>query len=492
MPSGGQPVEPGLIARTGRAIANRLNYWFGPDQPQPVASPEGTKVRQLDYPTGYNIQIQPRNLEPVTFDQLRTLAQTWDILRIFIEKSKDSVASVPWEFRLKKQPGEKKSEYSKRNQGDKRLGQVCEFFEQPDGDFTWHEWIKMLLEEVLVLDALSIAPHSDLDGSIWTGGVPKSLEIINGDTISRKIDIRGRTPTPPSVAYQQIIKGLPSVDFTRDQLIYKPRNIRVHKFYGFSPVEQIIMTINIGLRREMHLLQYYTEGNVPEMIAQVPREWSNDQIVEFQNWFDGALAGNTAARRRITFVPECGTVQPTKDPKLKDPLDDWLVRVVAYAFGLSPQQFISMMNRATAQTSVEQAAAEGLMPILTYVADVINFILRKYFNLADVEFAWQTQSQASNPLDQAKIDDIYVRNGTLSIDEIRDELGKDPLGIRNAIITLQGLVPVDTAQEKADNPPEPAPQQPGQPGNGQPPNDGTQPGAKKPPKKKYRGYANRS
>ncbi len=456
-PAGGKAIEQGILARAGRALANQLNYWFGPDQPQQVSAPEGTQPRTFDYPTGYNINLQPRNLEAVSFEQLRSLADGWDVLRLFIEKAKDSVASVPWEFRVKKQPGEKKSDYARRNQNEQRLGAMTAFFEQPDGEHTWHEWVKMALEDVLVIDALSIAPLADVDGTLWSAGEPKALDIIDGATIARKIDQNGRTPLPPFVAYQQIIKGLPSVDFTRDQLIYKPRHLRVHKFFGFSPVEQIIMTVNIGLRRQMHLLNYYTEGNVPEAIAQVPKEWSADQITEFQEWFDSKLAGNSGQRRRITFVPDSGKITFTRDPQLKDSLDEWLVRVVAYAFGLSPQQFVAMMNRATAETSVEQAASEGLLPILTYVADVINFIVRKYWGYSDIEFAWQTQSQTANPVDQATIDDIYIRNGVLSIDEVRHELGKDALGIRNAVITTTlGLVPVDVSQEQADHPVEPA------------------------------------
>jgi hypothetical protein len=455
-PSGGKPIDQGILARAGQALKD---WWFGPDKPQPLSAPAGTPPRQFDYPVGYNINIQPRNLEATSFEQLRQLADSWDLLRLFIEKAKESAAAIPWEFRVKKQTGENKAAHLKRNISDKRLGKLQVFFEQPDGEHTWQEWIKMVLEEAMVIDALSIAPLANLDGTLWTSGVPAALDVIDGATIARKIDGTGRTPQGTAVAYQQIIKGIPAVDFTRDQLVYKPRNVRVHKFYGFSPVEQIKMTINIGLRREMDTLQRYTEGNVPEAIAQVPKEWSADQITEFQDWFDSKLAGNTAMQRRITFVPECGSIQFTKDPLLKDVYDEWLIRVIAYAFGLSPQQFISMMNRATAETSVEQAASEGLMPILNYVADVINFMLRKYWGFDDIEFAWQTQSQGANPLDQAKIDDIYVRSGILQIDEVRSELGKEAVdgGDRNIVITGTGVSPLDTAIENADNPPEPQP-----------------------------------
>jgi hypothetical protein len=300
----------------------------------------------------------------------------------------------------------------------------------------------LLLEDLLVIDAPALAPLASPDGELWSPGKPLyALEVIDGATIARKIDVMGRTPSPPAIAYQQIIKGLPAVDFTSQQLIYRPRNVRSHKFFGFSPVEQIILTINIGLRRQMHLLNYYTEGNVPEAIAQAPREWSADQISEFQEWFDSALAGNSARRRRITFVPQCGDIQFTRDPMLKDELDEWITRIVCYAFGLSPQQFVSVMNRATAETSVEQAAAEGLMPILCYLSDIINFIVERYFGYHEIEFVWD-QDRTINSLDQAKIDEIYVRSGVLSIDEVREELGKRPIGVDNAVITATGLSPL--------------------------------------------------
>ncbi|MBZ5508967.1 MAG: phage portal protein [Acidobacteriia bacterium] len=99
------------------------------------------------------------------------------------------------------------------------------------------------------------------------------------------------------------------------------------------------------------------------------------------------------------------------------------------------------MNRATAETSVEQAAAEGLVPILGYLADTINFIINRHFGYSDIEFVWE-QDRTLNPLDQAKIDDIYVRAGVLSIDEVREELGKHPIGVANAVITTTGVFPL--------------------------------------------------
>jgi hypothetical protein len=99
------------------------------------------------------------------------------------------------------------------------------------------------------------------------------------------------------------------------------------------------------------------------------------------------------------------------------------------------------MNRATAETSVEQAAAEGLVPILGYLADTVNFIVNRHFGFSDIEFVWE-QDRTLNALEQAKIDDIYVRAGVLSIDEVRAELGKRPIGAANAVIATTGIFPL--------------------------------------------------
>jgi hypothetical protein len=454
MPEGGKPIEMSVLARAGRALANQLNTWFGPEQPEQVSAPPGTRPRTQDYPVAYNVNIQPRNLETVSFEQLRNLADSYDLIRLCIETRKDQLAKMKWQFAVKRAPDETNVTFRNRNKSNARVNELTDFFSSPDREHTWLDWSRMLVEELLVIDAPTIAPVSDQDGTLWTPGSPLyGLEILDGSTIARKIDLQGRTPRPPGVAYQQIIKGLPSVDFSRDQLIYRPRNLRTNKFFGFSPVEQIMLTINIGLRREIHLLNYYTEGNIPEAIAQVPKEWSADQIQEFQDWFDAKLAGESAMKRRITFTPEVGAIQFTRDPKLKDELDEWLARIICFAFSLSPQAFSKQMNRATAETSAELAEDEGLAPLLIWFEDLINSIVLRYFGYSDVEFKF-LDAKDPNALDQATIARTYVDAGIRSRNEIREMLGEEPFpgGEQFTITTTQGIVPVTQSQASPEAP----------------------------------------
>ena len=134
----------------------------------------------------------------------------------------------------------------------------------------------------------------------------------------------------------------------------------------------------------------------------------------------------------MIFIPNSGgkdTIQFTKEPPLTGDLDEWLARIVCWAFSLSPQALIKQMNRATAETAKEQSDEDGIAPLLNWLASLINSLIRKYFGYDDVEFAWGERKD-ENKLEQAQINQIYVQSGILTVDEVRESLGKPALGVR--------------------------------------------------------------
>jgi hypothetical protein len=95
--------------------------------------------------------------------------------------------------------------------------------------------------------------------------------------------------------------------------------VRAHKVYGYSPVQQVLMTVNIALRRQMWQLDYYTEGSIPDALIGVPNSWTPEQIRQFQDYRDTEFAGDLARRRRAKFVPgdTAAKVVQTKEPQHK-------------------------------------------------------------------------------------------------------------------------------------------------------------------------------
>jgi HK97 family phage portal protein len=240
------------------------------------------------------------------------------------------------------------------------------------------------------------------------------------------IEVTGRGRRPPAPAFEQVIHGRPWKLLTADELLYLPRNPRPHKAYGFSPVEQIVMTVNIALRRQAMQLQHFTEGNVPPGLLSAPDGWNPEQIRQFQEWFDSVLAGNTAARTRLVWAPGGTKYQAFSEPPYKDEFDEWLARIVCYAFSLPPTAFTRQINRATAETAQEAAADEGMAPLMGWVKRLADHVIQDRLGEPDLEFAWG-ELRPGDPMEQARILDTYVRAGIYAVNEARDLLGLDPV-----------------------------------------------------------------
>lgn len=410
------PLPDSLVSR----VAQSLRYivsgvtpatWFGPSQPPKPGAPEETKGRQFDYRTGANQQISPRAGEAVSFAQMRALADSCDVLRLVIETRKDQLAKLGWTIRAKKDRPVSKA----------RLKELTDFYARPDREHTWTDWLRALVEDMFVIDAVTIYPRPAKGGQLY------ALELMDGATIKRVLDATGRTPGPPSPAYQQVLHGIPAADYTFEELRYRPRNVRTNKVYGYSPVEQIIMTVNIALRRQLHLLQYYTEGNVPEMIFAMPETWTPDQVKQWQEWWDSLNSGNTAQWRHAKFIPGGKDIKPimTKEAVLKDEFDEWLARIVCFAFSIAPTPFIKQVNRATGETQKEQAIEEGLQPLQVWIKETVDDTLARDHHEPDAEFAWKEEDE-QDPLQQAEIFEIYVGADILTKDEVREKLGLGP------------------------------------------------------------------
>lgn len=421
------PINTDMIARVAN-MTRQETGWFSPLKPVtpvvPKEQQDSVIGRMFDYPTGYNVRMQPRAGENIGFAEMVALADAYDMLRLVIETRKDQLGGLKWSFAMREDGKDP----------DARVKQLTEFFQYPDKEHDWDTWLRALVEDLLVIDAPTLYPRKTRGGGLY------ALEVMDGATIKRVIDDTGRTPAAPDAAYQQIIKGLPVMNYSRDELIYRPRNFRSRRVYGYSPVEQIIVTVNIALRRQAHQLQYYTEGNVPEALIGVPETWTPEQIKQFQQFWDALIEGDTAQRRHAKFVPGDMKYQPTREAVLKDMYDEWLARVVCFAFSLSPNAFVNQMNRATAETAQETAQAEGLAPLMLWVKSTIDYIVSKYFGFADIEFQWVNQEEI-DPEARARVHAVYIENKVMTPDEVRVDLGKKPL----------------TDEEKAKAFPEPPP-----------------------------------
>ena len=448
--------------------------WFGPRQPmRPLANPE-VASRQFDFVTGFNLATQPRAYEEVGFHELRALADAYDPVRIIIERRKDQMTRLSWQIRVKHEDGGKRpkaAQLSPQMRGVIR--DVTQFFRQPAYGLSFRSWLRAILEDALVIDAPTLFCERDGAGNLV------ELLPIDGATVKRIIDDEGRAPRPfrwdgtpfnwlgqtvePSNMYdtgfrivdglvyppsfQRVLKGLPAANASSWDIIQKLLNPRSNHAYGFSPVQQIITTISIAMRRSMSQLEYFREGNQPESIYGLPETWTPDKVQQFQEYFDNLFVGNLGNRRRMKFLPGGANNAYTalKEPPLKNEFDEWLVRIVCAAFSYPPQAFTALSNRSTAEQHEKTAEEEGLGPLKLWFADLANEILDREFS-EEVEFAWAEEEEV-DPVKQATILGQLVDKGIYSRNRAREILGEEPdpspAANRLMVTTATGVVPID-------------------------------------------------
>ena len=89
------------------------------------------------------------------------------------------------------------------------------------------------------------------------------------------------------------------------------------------------------------------------------------------------MSGNLARRRQTKFMPADFKLIETRQPPLKDMYDEWLARIICYAFSVPASAFVSQVNRATGETLRMQATQEGLVPLKDWVKSALDRVIQE-------------------------------------------------------------------------------------------------------------------
>ena len=169
---------------------------------------------------------------------------------------------------------------------------------------------------------------------------------------------------------------------------------------------------------------------MPELIITVPDNWTPRQIATFQAHFDAVLSGQLTLKSKVRFVP--GGMKPfdiknASGESLWSQRDELLVRLCCYAFSVSPTPFVHQTNRATANQAQESAQEEGLYPLMSYWKDdVMDEIIQNRLGFDDIEFTFLPRA-IPDQAKQATIHQIQLNEGIRTRNEIREELGLEPV-----------------------------------------------------------------
>lgn len=396
----------------------------------PASETPGFDPLRFQFPWGANLTYTPRTGYGTPFSTLRGLASVSPEIFMCVQTRKDQMASLDFDFSAR----DKKA---KGPDVERKVNQARAFFAKPDRVTPFKTWIQTGVDDVLTIDALSIYKRRTRGGDLY------GYELIDGSTIKVLVDNRGFTPLAPNKAYRQILYGAPSTDWTADELLYLPKNVRTWSPYGMSPTEAVLLIVTAAINRNVHDLSYFSEGNIPNALIGVPDTWTPKDINAFREYWDIVLRGDPKERAGLKFVTST-MAKSVHEFQRFDPSTSWqlwLLKVICACFGVTPSEvgFTDDVNKATSKTQGDVNQRRGVKPMANYWKGIFDSMLATDLGLPDIETTW-SGGEGDDALSKARIEDLQVRNGTKSVDEIRAANGDPLVGVGPAIVTASGPV----------------------------------------------------
>ena len=403
--------------------------------------------RRYEYPVAWNVQLSQSRMVP--FSLLRTVADQADLARRCIEVIKASVVGQEWSISVKpghlaeimRVTGSGKAEASRlvMDEMDPAVAAAKAFWKMPDriNGMTFADWLNVLMEEVLVVDALTVSPTMTMDDSDL-----HSLVILDGSTIKPLLDPYGNRPMPPFPAYQQVLYGFPRGEFTAshdpdeefsaDDLVYAPRHRRANTPYGYSPVERALPLLDLYMKRQSWLRAEFTDGVMPELLVKSDANYGGnaDLLRAYEDVFNDALSGQTQQRKRMKILPV--GMDPVQidgwEYKYQSAYDDQMVKDVCGHFGVMPSQIgftprSGLGGQGHQKGESDSHERQGLQPFIGWITEILNDISRRFLGMPDVLTFNFNDGRADDEEQDATRRQTELMSGQLTVNEIRSEKG---------------------------------------------------------------------
>lgn len=425
--------------------------------------------RRNEYPISWNIIQNAGRL--VDWTTLRNAARDIDLIAECIRVRRTEQASLDWDITLTRRAADSAGITSNREKNDylakhaDTIGKLTDFWSEPDriNGYSWPEWLEMLMNEAMVTDATSIFP-------VFTyGGGLHSLRLIDGSTVQPLLDERGDRPQPPAPAYQQWLYGFPRGEYTQasdgepdwegtaGSLIYKPRFTRVESPYGYSPVEQCLVSAELWLRRQQWMVAEYTDGTAPRTFLKTNLSgYTPEQIRAWEDVLNDYYGGSTSRRQRLKLLPEGFDPSMVEDAaeRYKPDYDEFLIKLICAHMGVQPQEIgftprngLGGSGHGESQEAITYRKA--LRPTATWLVGIMNQISYAYLGMPrDLTFRFLGLDEEGET-DADTLLEKRFRSGRATLNEARDEDGRPRYPFAEAdmpmIVTERGVVFLENA-----------------------------------------------
>jgi len=307
-----------------------------------------------------------------------------------------------------------------------RIVALTDMLNSPNNEQSGREVFEMILEDLVVLGGgcLEAQPNTSDE---------RPLFLFPVDTQSIRVNMQWQ-PGSKSFRYSQgkgyVFGALGVTDDVKlrdDELLYMKLNNRTHTPFGFGYLETAFDVINAFVGAFSYA-ERRASNNTPNFGIFLGENVTIDQVRRWQHYWENEIEGYG----KVPILgggrqPQVFNMTGTGEDQLWLRWQEFLIRVVAMSFGLSPMKLGLMgdVNRSTAQESTANDWATVAPVANTLENAITSWILWKRLGWKDLEFQWQVRT--TDEMRQAQVLMEQYRMNGITIDEIRKFYGRPPL-----------------------------------------------------------------
>lgn len=275
-------------------------------------------------------------------------------------------------------------------------------------------------------------------------GEPVALYTLDATTMSVVADDHGEV-----TGYVQQVDGgggTRTAEFTPEQVIHISLDAPRGGVYGVSPAQKALLPVTAWLFAEATIKECFRRGDPPRLHVDLPHM----QDTEVQRWREQYMVFNLGPKAVGTPVLTTGggAVSVLDPRKVTDYLDTTrqLRDEIIACFGTPPGKLgiieSGNLGGGTAEGQDKTFRVNTVIPIANLVLEKMNFHLVQQgfgignFHLEFGEIDYRDSAVVEN------IRDIRLRNGTYTLNRVRDEVGEPPVagGDDPILVDRQNLV----------------------------------------------------
>lgn len=417
-----------------------------PPNDDKILNPKFPGAYKWDHPLWWTVPHNPirRPQSLLSLDELRTIANRYDIIRSCINHLVSEVTSVPISWKPK-DPNDK-SRATKRG-----LDEMEHFFSTPGGlggrGVTRTAYEYSIFEDLCVLGV----------AAVW---LPQTLSMrptaaidIDAATIRPRVNAFGYAPTD-EWRYEQWVYGTIQAMFYDDDLIYSGIYRTTRSPYFSSPIEWLLTQIEMAVGYDRWNTSWLRDGNTSDTYIEAPETWTPDNLYTYTSYLDQILSGDIQMRQKVKLLAPGASIVNTKSKRDMEFIsgEQWLARRCCALFGvhMSAMGFEGQDYAANVNNSMKATSSFGTGRLLRWRKEHYEDLATR-MGYPQIECVNEITDLSALEV-MARIDSTYVNAGVVTPNEARvrslklDPFKKEGDSPADQLYLNGTMVPIDSVE----------------------------------------------